>query len=181
MEEAKLRKYEHALVISGVGVIAFGLWSIIKATICFILVPMEQLSRTNASDDLAELHALGLTDRGIGYLIAVSILFVLVLDFALRLYIGRSAVYDGRRLKKKRFTYVVLAIIVAASLASNLMQRCIALGSNKVEIWANAMASVNVSVVVDITSLLALIEMIIAAIMVRRLRKELGISGKEAE
>ena len=106
---------------------------------------------------------------------------LLMLDFALRLYIGKAAVHDGRRLKKKRFTYVVLAIIVAASLTLNLVQRCIALGSNKVEIWANVMASANVSVIVDITSLLALIEMIVAAIMVRRLRRELGISGKEAE
>ena len=181
MEEAKLRKYEHALVISGVGVIAFGLWSIIKAAIYFILIPMEQLSKAKASDDLAELQALGLTDRGIGYLIAVSILFALIVDFALRLYIGRSAVYDGRRLKKKRFTYVVLAILVAASLASSLLQRCIALGSGDAAVWADAMSSANVSIVVDMTSLLALIEMIIAAIMVRRLRKEMGISGKEAE
>ncbi len=181
MEEAKLRKNEHALVISGVGVIAFGIWSVIKATIYFILIPMEQLTKTGERDVVVGLQSLGLTDRGIGYLIAVSILFVLMLDFALRLYIGKAAVHDGRRLKKKRFTYVVLAIIVAASLTSNLVQRCILLSSEDALLWGAVMASANVSVIVDITSLLALIEMIVAAIMVRRLRRELGISGKEAE
>ena len=104
-----------------------------------------------------------------------------MLDCALRLYIGRSAVLDGRRLKKKRFTYVVLAIIIAASLTSNLVQRCILLSSEDAVLWGDVMASANVSVIVDITSLMALIEMIVAAIMVRRLRKEQGISGKEAE
>lgn len=181
MEETKLRKYEHALVISGVGVIAFGIWSIIKATIYFILIPMEQLSKSNMSDDLVVLQSLGMTDRGIGYLIAVIILFVLVVDFALRLYIGRSAVYDGRRLKRKRFTYVILAMFVAASLTINLINRCVELGSQQETLWGNVMASANVSVVVDMTSLLALIEVIVAAIMVRRLRRELEISGKEAE
>ena len=181
MEETKLRKYEHALVISGVGVIAFGIWSIIKATIYFILIPMEQLSKSNMSDDLVVLQSLGMTDRGRGYLIAVIILFVLVVDFALRLYIGRSAVYDGRRLKRKRFTYVILAMFVAASLTINLINRCVELGSQQETLWGNVMASANVSVVVDMTSLLALIEVIVAAIMVRRLRRELEISGKEAE
>ena len=181
MEETKLRKYEHALVISGVGVIAFGIWSIIKATIYFILIPMEQLSKSNMSDDLVVLQSLGMTDRGIGYLIAVIILFVLVVDFALRLYIGRSAVYDGSRLKRKRFTYVILAMFVAASLTINLINRCVELGSQQETLWGNVMASANVSVVVDMTSLLALIEVIVAAIMVRRLRRELEISGKEAE
>ena len=181
MEETKLRKYEHALVISGVGVIAFGIWSIVKATIYFILIPLERLSKTKMGDDLAELQSLGMTDRGTGYLIAVIILFALVVDFALRLYIGRSAIRDGRRLKKKRFTYVVLAMFVSVSLISNLVERCIALGSDEPTMWSDALTSANVSVVVDITSLFALIEVIVAAIMVRRLRRELEISGKEAE
>ena len=176
MEEIKLRKYEHALVISGVGVIAFGLWSIIKAATYFILLPLDQLKAAAMGQELGDVQ-LQATDRETAILLAAAIIFVLVLDFAVRLYIGRSAFVDGRRLKKKRFAYVIMAMFVAAGLVSNLVTRCVQMGSDKETAWDNVVASANVSVVVDITSLLALIEMIAAAIMVRRLRKRLGISG----
>ena len=175
MEEIKLRKYEHALVISGVGVIAFGLWSVVKAVIYFILLPMKQLKAAAMGQDLVDVQ-LQATDRETAFLLAAAIIFVLVLDFAMRLYIGRSAFIDGRRLKKKRFAYVIMAMFVAAGLVSNLVTRYMQMGSGKETAWESVVASANVSVVVDITSLLALIEMIVAAIMVRRLRKRLGIS-----
>lgn len=181
MEEIKLRKYEHALVISGVGVIAFGIWSVIKAAIYFILIPMDQLIKDDLREGVAELEVQGVTDREVGYLLAAAILFTLLVDFTLRLYIGRSAFIDGRRLKKKRFAYVIMAMFLAAGLVSNLVTRCVDLGSSEASTWDSAMASANVSVIVDITSLLALIEMIVAATMVRRLRRRLGISGKGGE
>ena len=179
MEEIKLRKYEHALVISGVGVIAFGLWSVIKAAIYFILIPLEPTSSVLMNNDLADLHKQGLTDREIGYLIAAAILLSLLLDFALRLYVGRSAFADGRRLTKKRFFYVIWAMFIAAGLVSNLVTRSVQLYSGDEEFWGSAISAANVSVIVDITSLLALIEMIVAAIMVRRLRRKLETDRTE--
>lgn len=181
MEEIKLRKYEHALVISGVGVIAFGIWSIIKAAIYFILVPLDELGDVQPDEGLAVLQAMGMTDRGIGYVIAVTVLFVLLLDFVLRLYIGRAAVIDGRRLKKKRFIYVILAMFVAISTISSLVTRGVQLGAGGDTAWGGAVQAANVSVIVDLTSLLAVIEMIVAAIMVRRLRKALRSSRTEGE
>ena len=179
MEEIKLRKYEHALVISGVGVIAFGVWSVIKAAIYFILFPLEQLKVADMSKEIGQLQSIGLTDRELGYMLAAAILFAMLLDCSLRLYIGRSALMDGRRLKKKRFTYVVIAMFIAAGLITNIMTRCLRMGSPEETAWSNVIASANVSVFVDITSVLALVEMIIAAIMVRRLRKEIGTDETE--
>ena len=180
MEETKLRKYEYALVISGVGVIAFGLWSIVKAAIYFILIPLDELgSSTQMLDEMGGLQSLGLTDRETGYLIAAAALFALLVDFVLRLYVGRSAVIDGRRLKKKRFAYVIWAMFIAAGLVLSVITRAVEMGLGKSGTWDYVIASANVSVVVDLTSLLAVIEMIVAAIMVRRLRRELGISRKE--
>lgn len=181
MEEIKLRKYEHALVVSGVGVIAFGLWSIVKATIYFILIPLDQLTRTQMAEGMSELQSMGITDRALGYLIAAAILFAMLIDFSLRLYIGRAAVIDGRRLGKKRFVYVILAMFVAAGLVLSLLSRVLRLAAGEDSLWTEAIAQANVSTIVDLTSLMALIEMIIAAFMVRRLRRELGIGEMEDE
>ena len=180
MKEKQLRKYEHILAISGVGVIAFGLWSIVKAAIYFILIPQEQLKGMSSIKELAELYNQGMTDREIVVLIAVVILLCLILDFSLRLYVGRSAFADGRRLKKKRFAYVVWAMFLAAGLVAGIVARCVQLYTGNESFWQRTVEPSDVSMLVDLTSLLALIEMIVAGIMVRRLRRELGTDGKEA-
>ena len=181
MEEIKLRKYEHTLVISGVGVIAFGIWSIIKAVLYLILIPVDQLKELQTTDEVSAMRDIGLTDRQTAYIFAAVILFILVVDFMLRLYIGRSAFADGRRIRKKRLTYVVWAMIVSAGLIATTVSRIVKLGAGEENVWRDVTAAGNVSIIVDITSLLALIEMIIAAFMVRKLRKELGINGTEVE
>ena len=45
-KEIKLRKYEHSMVISGGGVILFGLWSVLKTILFFIVSPAEQFQST---------------------------------------------------------------------------------------------------------------------------------------
>lgn len=173
MEDAKLRKYENTLVISGAAVVTFGLWSIVKAVLYFIMVSPEGLVKNIKSDELAQLQFGDLSENTVGYLLIAVILFLLVLDLLLRLYIGRSAVADGRHLRKKRITYVVMAFLVAAGLVSSLVTRFFR--TEQDTIWVDSFETASVSTIVDLTSLLALIEMIIAAIMVRRLRKELAL------
>lgn len=174
--ETELRKYEHTLVISGVGVIAFGLWSIIKAVLYLILVPVDDLKVLQSTDEVIAMRDLGLTDRQIAYFFVAVVLFVLVADFALRLYIGRSAFADGRRIRNKRLTYVIWAIIVSAGLIATIVSRIVTLGAGEDNIWRNVTAAGNVSIIVDMTSLFALVEMIIAAFIVRKLRRELGMT-----
>ena len=72
-------------------------------------------------------------------------------------------------------------MIVSAGLIATTVSRIVTLGAGEENVWRDVTAAGNVSIIVDITSLLALIEMIIAAFMVRKLRKELGINGTEVE
>ena len=169
------------LVISGVGVIAFGIWSIIKAALYYLLIPAETLAKLGQFSQAEELHSLGFTSREIGAFIAGVIIFLLLLDFLLRLYIGRSAFIDGRRFRRKGPVYVILAILVSIGLIVSIISRVITLGAGEDDVLANVISAGNVSVIVDVTSLLALIEMIVAAFMVRKLRRKLGINGTEVE
>ncbi|MBQ6401142.1 MAG: hypothetical protein IJI20_02510 [Firmicutes bacterium] len=187
----KLRKYESILVISGFGVIAFGLWSIIRAAIYYFLNPLDVLDYIEEAD-LVEIMALG-QEGGVEYItdnldaiITGFIFLVLGIDLLLRVYVGLSARRDGRR-RKKTVLYIIIAWFMAISMLGSVYStvddffRPIieAINSNPGEAYEETSASgdqaASVSIIVDITSMLVLVEVAFCGIMVRRLRKKLGI------
>lgn len=187
----KLRKYESILVISGLGVVAFGLWSIVRAAIYYFLNPLKPTDYISEAD-LAKIAA-DWEAQGIGFLtdkvdtILTTMIFVLmVVDLLLRLYIGMSARAYGRGRRRRGF-YVVFVWIMAFFMALSIVTtiddflepifKAIQAGT------ADAFESsakrgdhaASVSLIVDLTSLLVLVELGISSIMVKRLRKKLGI------
>ena len=173
-DQVKLRKYEHILAVSGVGVIAFGLWSIVKASVYVILSPVSQFSELIPKEELEQLEEIGVGERTTDITIIVMLMFALTLDVLVRIYVGRCAIAEGRELKKKRFIYVILAAIMALGLVSAPIHEVMGLLGSEVPEQADVMNAMSVSWIVDITSMLALIELVVAAIMVRRLRKGKG-------
>ena len=113
----KLRKNESLLVISGFGVIAFGLWSIIRAAIYYFLNPLDLLDYLEASE-LAEIMAMGREDgvefitENLATIVTVFIFIALAIDLIFRVYVGMSARRDGRRLKKS-ILYIIVVWIMA--------------------------------------------------------------------
>ena len=184
-KQIKLRKYENILAISGVAVIAFGVWTIIKSAFYLLLQPFD-IEIFIPPEQLAEMEAemgpnVDILTSGV---IVGAIFFILFLDLLLRFYIGKSAYADGRARKRKRVIYVIVAIIMAVAFAngiwatvSNLLIGEPTEQSEGVEY----MRGVLTSVLLDMTSLLALIELIVSAIQGRRLRKELGIEVKNSK
>ena len=113
--------------------------------------------------------------------IAAAILLVLLADISIRFYVGRSAIVDGRRQKRKSIVYVIMAIFLAAGLVSSTVNRFVPSEWKETSAWDDMMNSMDASIFIDLTSLLAFIEMIVAAIMVRRLRKSLGAENLSDE
>jgi len=176
---ARLRKNEYLLAISGAGVIAFGLWSVIKAVIYLLVLSPKQLVSAIDSNEVTALEAAGISDNSIGIGIICVIVFVLLVDLLLRFYVGRSAIIDGRRQKKKSIVYVVMAILLSIGLISSTITRLAPTEPDEFSTVSNVMDSASASIFIDLTSLLAFVEMIIAAITVRRLRKKLGENRTE--
>ena len=113
-----------------------------------------------------------------------AIFFILFLDLLLRFYIGKSAYADGRARKRKRVIYVIVAIIMAVAFANGIWATVSNLFIGEPTEQSEGveyMRGVLTSVLLDMTSLLALIELIVSAIQVRRLRKELGIEVKNSK
>lgn len=187
----KLRKYESILVISGFGVIAFGLWSIIRAAIYYFLNPLDLLNYLDESE-LAEIMAMGQEDgvefitENLATIVTVFIFIGLAIDLLFRVYVGLSARRDGRRLKKSVLYIIIvwiMAIIMFSSICATIDDFITpiinAFSENADEAFEetarNGDQAASVSIIVDITSFLVLLEVGICSIMVRRLRKQLGI------
>ena len=172
--EVRLRKYKHMLVISGMAVIAFGVWSIVKAAVFFLLNPISILGELYDQQTLEQIEALGMTERGLDLIFFAVIFFMLLVDLILRVYVGRCAVIEGKTVRKKRVIYIIAAILMTVFLAASLVLRAFGPFHTGGETETDVMRQMSVSAVVDLTSMLALADMSRAAIMVRRLRKELG-------
>ena len=176
---SKLRKYENTLSISGAAVIAFGLWSIIKAGLYLAAASPKELFGFFKPEDLEKMNTLNVSASGVTGIILFGIFSALFIDLLLRLYVGRAAVVDGRHLKKKSIIYVIVSVFLAFGLVSTIVTRIVPSGEAESTAWEKAVYAMDASFIVDLTSLFALIEMIIAAIMVRKLRKKLGITETE--
>lgn len=152
MKERKMRRYRNLLTVSGLGVIIFGLWSVLKT---ILLLFMKEGILSEIPDDTFV--------RVMFFLILGGILLI---DVLIRLYVGLSARAEGFG-KKKGYGYVVIAILMAlASLTSLVL---IFFDTNEQSIW-----ELIVSVIVEATSLVVTIELLVAAFTVKKLKKELG-------
>lgn len=158
--DAKLRKHRYKLIYSGYAVIAFGVWTIIRMLLMKFFDPTGLEEIFGESDPVSD------------ELVFILIIVLLVADLVFRMYIGISAVNEGRG-DRKAVIYVLLTIIYTAfSLYSNALSLA-GLFGGKFSTTSLAIA------VVDLTTSVALIEIIVSSISIRRLMK-LQPDGKGA-
>ena len=112
-----------------------------------------------------------------GFILGLVFLF-LVLDLLFRYYIGKSAITESKRQHKKGILYIIMAFVLCLSLIGTLFSRInttlTTAGGSDMNTDPQ-LDTVLASNLVDLTALIALVEMIIAAFMVRHLRKQLDI------
>jgi len=171
--EKRLRKNESNLIASGFATMLFGVWLVAKSILGAFLLSED--SGTTAADVETNEFALKLEQESnlvILLLIVLLLLFAfLVLGVFLRIYIGRSADADAKGRKKKGWAYIVWAIILAALDTFGVVNTWRAVSR------LNLLSTI-VSSVLDLASLGALIDLIISAINVKRLRKALAVQAQ---
>lgn len=188
---SKLRKYESILVISGLGVIAFGLWSVIRAGIFYFLNPLDltdYLDQAEIDEMVMEGQTNGvevITDN-MDVVLTVLIFIGLSLDLLLRVYVGLSARAYGRGRRRRGFYSIlvwIMAFFVLAGICVTIDQYLHPIVTvisthdpNDLE-WSAKRGdqAASVSLLVDLTSFLVLLELGISSFKVKRLRKQLGI------
>lgn len=159
--EKKLRRYRSSLVTNGIGIITFGLWSMIKFIMSMVVQPVEFDDPANAemADPIAKIIAL--------IIVGAVVVIILAIIFAVHLYIGLSAYKEGINGKKGSF-YLVVAGIMALILCLTLIFYFIPQDN------ADSFTLSNIAAFfIDFTTVIILFDMVYAALMSRRLAKKL--------
>ena len=152
MKDVKKRRCQDLLMLSGLGVIAFGVWSVLKTILLFIF----------RDDLLAEVP----DDTFSRVFVFVFIGLILLIDFSARLFVGLSARAEGSG-KKKGYAYIVFAVLIALASLTSLVLVFFDAGTT-------SLLELVVSVIVEVTSIVVVFEMLAAAFAVKKLRKEEG-------
>ena len=152
---AKIRKYQDYMIISARALLAFGLWGLLR-------VFFFKASGQTVFQILAEESAGTGMDP-----VVFEIMFIivyLIFDVVFRIYVGRSALAEGRGRKRSIVYLVVAALYILISLISYI----VIIGDNS--IGGTPIEDIS-AVIIDLTTLLALVIIIVSSINVRRMRK----------
>ena len=160
--ERLLRKHQNTLVIVGKGVFAFGLWSVAKVFLSVRLIP-EIRNQALLNPDTGELFP----ELWVYGILAFFSFFILLFRAAVR----RGAVAEGLG-RRTRLGYVALAVLIAAVDASALIASLL----EPEQAYRSVLDGI-VSVVVELTSIVTTIELIVSAVRVRKLVRMLGERG----
>ena len=158
MKERKLRRYQNLLTVSGQGVILFAFWSILKAVLIIFMNKGDIFDNSSAFSDSVWFKAA----------VIGVFSFILLVDFLIRLYVGISAGLEGTG-RKKGYLYIVIAILTSCTLLLSIyfmLYETITLNNT-------SYFQLAVTLILEITSLVVNVELIIAAFTVKKLKKEL--------
>ena len=160
--DKQYRKVSNGLVVSGMGVVFFGLWSVIKV---FAEISFGEL-------DLFGFLMSGLEDtpemRALMYAIFVAvILFVILLHY----YIGRCAIQVGSG-RKNRYLYIVLAAFLLYLNIMGFKQYF----STEIDVYGAQFDVTVASFFVDVANCATAMNLIVSSIIYYSLKK---IAGEE--
>ena len=157
--QIQLRKNQDTLKIVGLGVMAFGAWSIIR-TILYITSQWSSIVEEITVPEVSE------TIMKTMYFFMTAV--VLAVEIAIRLYIGRSAVAEGKG-ERRRPGYIAVAFLIAF-LGLALTASAIVMPGIHIELNLDLLASL----FVEITSAVITFEMCWSAVRVRKLLRQLA-------
>ena len=160
--EKHIRRNQNYLIIIGTGTILFGIWSVIK-TVMYLVMRRNQFA--DLTQQLPEEHP-----RLAAFLVAYAVLLVLTIDLLLRLYVGLSAQREGRGEKGNK-RYVLLAGYLCISHLFSLRVEVLNLMQNPDDI-----ATVIVSILMDATSFITLLELVHSVYRVRKLIRDYDLA-----
>ena len=173
--QTELIKHRHTLAVVGMGAIAFGIWSLLKSILYFVLV--EPLFDTISSnyDDLSNSKYEAWVWVAITF--AIVVMFVLI-DMLLRWKVGRKAMAVSRGDKEPGVGFFILSSILLLMDMAELIMGALSIAGI---IPSDEDITDQIStLLVDFTSVVMLIEMLFAAIMIRKLVRKIS-EGQNTE
>ena len=173
--QREIRKYENAMVVNGLAVIAFGIWTIIKSGLVLLMTPdsfKAQMGWSELSEYIAEMDSVTIVVTAVVVVVIVGL--IMALDLALRVKVGLAARREGMGGKKMSRASIILAGVLMALLILSVVSGAIQIGREGIGEDTDTRL---IAIMIDLTALLACLQLMYAVFRVRRLRKELSAEG----
>lgn len=148
---AKARIMEINLRTLGAGVILLGAWTYIKFALTYLMYDSQK-------DDY------GVPPAFVPWIIAFVLVFAGI-DFLLRLYIGLSARAEGKGKRKRVFYLIVTGFLLSLEIAAALVDIYF------IFFAYDTLFTLIITFIIDLTSMILLLELMINAVGIRRLRR----------
>ena len=165
----RLRRDENTLTVVGSGVILFGVWTVVKMVLQEINRFPEFMAELGADElgfEGTGLAEMGLDPNLLATVVAFTVvLIVFLLDLALRVFVGLSARAEGRGRPQGRL-YLILAGLLLVLSGLSFVSYVITYFSH-----SEYVVDADAAILVELTSFITLLQMIISAVRVRRARR----------
>lgn len=154
----KLRKTENGLITGGLVVILFGVWNVIRIFLFCFMDNVQKRTIIKSTELLTEFP----------WLMYIVLGILALFDLLLRWYVGRRAILEGRYGKEKKFylVWLIFMIVIGYLLESSNLKQAVGVRGND---WEDAV----VAAIVDGTSLLIMIQVLLSSLEVKRLRRKI--------
>lgn len=172
--ERELRRNQNLLYCVGTGVIMFGLWNVIKGIVTIFLqrdelILLFETIKASLTPDKADYFVSTFT------LVCIIIGIIIGVLLLMHICVGLSARKEGMgRRKKDRVAYLVVAVILMVLTAATVVLEIPTLFKSP-----EGLLDEIVTVIVDVTCLVVIIELIVTGIKVRKLKRKLNEEKKE--
>lgn len=159
---ATVRRLENNMVTLGAGVIAFGIWSVLKVAFEFFWGGTAYIDK-DIPEDMR------------GYIPIILIVFwgLTAFELAIRIYVGASSRADGKG-KRKGKAYLVWTIVLMIDLFLTAL--------SDFYIYAltlNSITTAIITLLIDGTSFFITLELFVSAVRVRKLRQQEALQKNE--
>ena len=167
--QTELRKHQHTLITYGTGTILFGLWSLAKSVV-YLVIDRSENSLYFIIDQLVEPD-----DKKSAFLIAIAaVSIVFLIDMIFRWVAGSSARKIGTGMKIKP-GFVIASLYIVAVDGFEFVS-----GIQNIIAGEFMQLDKLLTLLVDITSFIIVLQMIYAAFMVGKLSKAIELEGAAA-
>ena len=162
-EQIEIRKSRDTLIVVGTGTVLFGIWTLVKMLSLLILFREETVEAI--LDITGPLE--GVSDRFMFWVFTLIITIMMAVLLSVRAYVGLCAIAEGRG-KKRGKLYIFLASLMVIFSAYTFCRNFFTLDA-PTQFGALTRDQSISTLIIDVTSLIMLVQMIVSALKIRKL------------
>ena len=171
-----IRRSQNTLIVVGTGTILFSIWTVVKTLGSLILLKDEAIAAVRKT---ADENGIIISDQKLFYIVLAFTLIIMLLFLAVRTHIGLAAISEGRGLRR-RMGYLILAVIMIIFNITVVIINFVSVKSQDPLVVFSEDTSLSAHII-ELTSLIMLVELVFSAIRIRRVRKRVSQSAEERE